>query len=310
MVAREAIAGPPDSLSKELSIQILSANGAAEDSVSCTIPFSRAGNLILIRARADSMDGNFILDTGSPYLVLNLTYFRDYPTREITEQEEGGITGVVSSVLRTSVRSLTLGRVTYSRMDANLVNLGHIENSKGVRIFGLLGMQLFRQFEMIIDYETNLIHLHRISKKEENSYRHEMLGDTSLYREYAVDIINDRVLARTEIAGKKLRLLIDFAAESNVLDSRLPDKVFENVTILRRITINGVGNRRVEALYGDLANMKMGDQNINKLPVLIANLEKTCISYESCIDGILGFDFLSLHKIGFNFVKRKMYIWK
>jgi hypothetical protein len=25
---------------------------------------------------------------------------------------------------------------------------------------------------------------------------------------------------------------------------------------------------------------------------------------------MLGFDFLSLHKIGFNFVTRKMYIWK
>ena len=44
--------------------------------------------------------------------------------------------------------------------------------------------------------------------------------------------------------------------------------------------------------------------------MLITNLENTCFSYGGCIDGILGFDFLSLHRIGFNFVKRKMYIWK
>jgi len=190
------------------------------------------------------------------------------------------------------------------------VNLGHIENSKGIKIFGLLGMQLFRQFEMIIDYEKSLIYLHRIGKKEASVYRHEMLKDTAAYRTIPIDIVNNRVLARTEIAGKKLRLMIDFAAESNVLDSRLPDKVFENVAITRRIILNGIGSRKVEALYGDLSNLKIGDQQIGTLPVLITNLEKTCLNYESCIDGILGFDFLSLHKIGFNFVNRKMYIWK
>ncbi|MET0394960.1 MAG: retropepsin-like aspartic protease, partial [Chitinophagaceae bacterium] len=196
------------------------------------------------------------------------------------------------------------------RVDANLVNLGNIENNKGVKILGLLGMQLFRQFEMIIDYDKSLIYLHRIGKKEAATYRHTMLEDTAAYRVVPIEIINDRVLARTEIAGKKLRLMIDFAAESNVLDSRLPDKVFENLAITRRVLLNGIGNKKVEALYGELSNMKIGSQEMGTLPVLITNLEKTCLSYESCIDGILGFDFLSLHKIGFNFVNRKMYIWK
>jgi hypothetical protein len=137
-----------------------------------------------------------------------------------------------------------------------------------------------------------------------------MLNDTSTYRTVPIEMINDRALARTEIGGKKLRLLIDFAAESNVLDSRLSNKVFENFSITRRVVLNGIGNKRVEALYGDLSNMKIGDELITTLPVLVTNLEKTCLTYESCIDGILGFDFLSLHKIGFNFVTRKMYIWR
>jgi hypothetical protein len=82
------------------------------------------------------------------------------------------------------------------------------------------------------------------------------------------------------------------------------------VTISRKVTLNGSGSQKVDAFYGDLKDMKIGNENISKLPVLITNLEKSCISFSSCIDGILGFDFLSLHKIGFNFVTRKMYIWK
>lgn len=308
--SRESMAMPvTDSAASGPSITISAIPGGPNDSVSCIIPFSRAGNLILIKAKADSTEGNFILDTGSPHLVLNLTYFRHYPATQLQE-EDGGMAGMNSRVLRTTVNALSFDVISYYRVVANLVNLGHIENSKGVKILGLLGMQLFRQFEMIIDYDKSLIYLHRIGRKEAAVYKHEMLNDTSAYRVIPIDIINDRVLARTEIAGKKLRLMIDFAAESNVLDSRLPNKVFENVAITRRIILNGIGDKKVEALYGDLSNMKIGNQTISTLPVLITNLEKTCLSYESCIDGILGFDFLSLHKIGFNFVNRKMYIWK
>jgi hypothetical protein len=306
-----AAPAPGDSLMIDnITIPVYQSPDAGLDSMSCILPFSRAGNLILIRAKADSTEGNFILDTGSPMLVLNLTYFRHYVTTVRTDAEEGGMTGTGSPVMETTVKEFNLGPIVYNRMVANLVNLGHIENSKGVKVFGLLGMKLFRQFEMIIDYDRNLIHLHRIGKKEQKSYRHEMLRDTSAYKTYTVDIYNDKVLARTELSGRKLRLLIDFAAETNVLDSRLPDNIFENIAISRRVILNGIGGQRVEALYGDLSNMKLGDDLIRALPVLVTNLSNTCLSYEFCIDGILGFDFLSLHKIGFNFVNRKMYIWK
>ena len=115
---------------------------------------------------------------------------------------------------------------------------------------------------------------------------------------------------REASAGKKLKFVIDCAAETNVLSSKLPEKVFDNVTITGRRVLTGVGNRKVEALYGDLKNMKLGNYDLGTLPMLITNLENTCFAYAGCIDGILGFDFLEGHRIGFNFVKRKMYIWK
>jgi hypothetical protein len=74
--------------------------------------------------------------------------------------------------------------------------------------------------------------------------------------------------------------------------------------------LTGIGDKKVEALRGNLSGLTIGGQRVENLPVLITNLEKTCFSYGGCVDGVLGFDFLSLKKIGFNFVKRKMYIWK
>ncbi len=280
------------------------------DSVSCIIPFTRAGNLILIQAKAGKEEGNFILDTGAPYLILNITYFRNASFLPVTEGDRGGITGSVARTERTLLDSFRIHALTYDKIEADLVNLGHLENNKGVKILGLLGMQLFRQCEMIIDYEKNLIYMHRIGRKESSSYKSEQLKDTAAYRTVPITLKDDKILVYGEMSGKKLTFLIDSGAESNVLDSRLPNKIFENVQVTGRIMLGGAGASKVEALRGEMKNVSIGKQQEETIPVLITNLEKMCFSYDECIDAMLGFDFLSRRKIGFNFVKRVMYIWK
>jgi hypothetical protein len=281
------------------------------DTPSCVIPFTRAGNLILIKASVDSVEGNFVLDTGAPNLVLNITYFRDYPVEHLSDAVQTGVTGnSTASVLRTRVKLARLGTFRYYKADADLVSLGHIENARGVKILGLIGVQFFRQCELIIDYEKNLIYLHLINRKEASVYHHPLLKRTSEYQTVPFELMDNRIVAKTEMAGKKLKFIIDCASETNIIHSQLPDKVLEHVTITRRVMLTGSGTRKVEALYGDMKSLKMGGRDLGTLPVLVTNLENTCFSYNGCIDGVLGFDFLSLQRIGFNFVTRKMYIWK
>jgi predicted aspartyl protease len=297
-----------------LSCFVNEANGTGiigpNDSVSVSLPFTRAGNLLLIQAKVGEQEGNFILDTGAPYLILNLTYFRDAKLLPVTEGTRGGITGSVTTVERTLVDSFRINELRYEDLEADLINLGHLENAKGVKILGLLGMQLFRQCEMIIDYESNLIHIHRIGRKEAKTYKHALLKDAGSYQMIPVTLRDDMILVNGELAGKKLVFLVDSGAESTVLDSRLPNTVFDSVAITGRMMMRGSGIKKVEALQGDMKNLRIGNHERESMPVLITNLEKMCFSYDECLDGMLSFDFLSLRKIGFNFVKREMYIWK
>lgn len=279
------------------------------DTASCTIPFSKVGNLIIIRARIDSVDGNFILDTGAPNLVLNITYFRNYPLTA-PDAEKAGVTGAVSTVQQTSVNYFSLGTLKYSKIEADVTNLGHLENSKGIKILGLIGVQFLKQCEMMIDYDRSVIHLHLINRKEADTYQSALLNDDTAYNTIAFDITNDKLLANIEMGGKKVKMMIDCGAETSVLDSRLPNKVFETVEITGRIVLRGSGNEKVEALQGNVKSMRMGTYTWNSLPVIITNLERTCVSYENCLGGILGLDFITSRMVGFNFVKRKMYIWK
>jgi len=280
------------------------------DSINCIIPFSRAGNLIIIRVKVDTTEGNFILDTGAPGLVLNIPYFRNYTAIEHTDEIQGGITGRVEDAGRVQIDSLSFGPIHYFKAEADRINLGHIENRKGIKIHGLLGMQLFKRFEMIIDYENNLIYLRYLSKKEDKNYRHPLLQDAATYIETPIDFIENKLITYVYSEGKKLSFVVDSGAESNLIDSRLPDKIMDNIIVNKRVFLSGTGSARVEALGGSMNTLKIGNYDVANLPVIVTNLEKLCFAYNRCLDGMLGFDFLSRQKIGFNFVTRKMYIWK
>lgn len=281
------------------------------DSLSFSIPFSRVGNLILIKAKADSTEGNFILDTGCQGLVLNITYFRHYPVTSDHSTETQGINGTSSAITeQTIVRNFGFGSMQEYNVKANLANLGSIENSKGIKVLGLIGVQFLDNCELIIDFEENLLYFHVIAKKEIKTYRHVMLGDTASYHTIPFEITDSRIIVKTTMAGKKMRFIIDCAAETNILDSRLPDKIFDGLNITGKVNLVGVGNKKVEAVKGNLSSFTIGNRIITDMPVLITNLEKTCFSHGGCIDGILGLDNLSVRKIGFNFATNKMYIWK
>lgn len=299
-----------DSLLPLKSMRLASDPIVSCDSFTAVIPFTKAGNLILVKANADGVVGNFILDTGAPGLVLNLSYFREFPSISVVSQEQGGITGSIAAADPTLINSLSFGPIKYSTIEADRINLGHLENSKGIRILGLLGLNLFSRFEMIINYEKSILYFHLIGKKEAKSYSSSQLEDTAEYDVLPILIRENKLLTTATMEGKKLTFLIDTGAETNVVDSRLPDKIFDNVSVTGRVLLSGTGAKKTEALSGNVKNLKLGKIDIGTLPVIITNLEKMCIAYDRCLDGMLGFDFLSLHKIGFNFVKRKMYIWK
>ncbi|RYD73996.1 MAG: hypothetical protein EOP53_19105 [Sphingobacteriales bacterium] len=137
-----------------------------------------------------------------------------------------------------------------------------------------------------------------------------MLNDTASYHTIAFEITDNRIMVKTTMAGKKLKFIIDCAAETNILDSRLPDRIFDNFNVTGKVNLVGVGNKKIEAVKGNLESFTIGNKKIEDMPVLITNLEKTCFSYAGCVDGILGLDNLSVQKVGFNFVTNKMYIWK
>jgi predicted aspartyl protease len=274
------------------------------------MPFTRAGKLIIIKAVVDSIEGNFILDTGAPHLILNQTYFRNYAATRRTDEHQMGITGAGANVLTTNIDRVQFGNFEYADCEADLVNLGHLEDSKGIKILGLIGMALLQHCEMVIDFENNTLDLTYISRKQMRGYKSKWMDTEEAVTTIPISLNDHRIMVNTEMDGKKLQLIIDSGAETNIMDSKMPKGLIDNLVVTGRVLLAGTGSKKIEAVTADLANMKIGNATIGTLPVVVTNLEKTCFYYDGCIDGILGFEYLSLKKLAFNFVHQKMYLWK
>ncbi|MDB5149424.1 MAG: hypothetical protein JWQ57_3444, partial [Mucilaginibacter sp.] len=127
------------------------------------IPIKRAGNLIVIEAQIDTLEGNFVLDTGAPYLVLNETYFRDLP--HVAEQESGGVNGLAGNSFTTYIRNLNILDLHYPKLRADVTDLSAIENGRGIKILGLLGTRLFSDFAVTVDLFRNTLYIQKLDEK-------------------------------------------------------------------------------------------------------------------------------------------------
>lgn len=273
------------------------------------LPFTTVGGLIIVKAKLDSLEGNFVFDTGAPYLVLNKTYFRDLERVHNQDDEQRGINGESGPSEKARAKHLQLGTFHYYKLTVDLVNLGPVENLRDIKILGLLGVSLFKQCEVMIDYSKNLIHLHYIKNSERKTYKSPLLQHASGFEEHKFDLMENRILLKTNLGKKKLRFVVDYGAESNVLDSRLPASVIDSVRIKSRIVLAGTDAKKVEALKGELPNLTFGNNTLD-LPVVVTNLANSCFASDLCVNGVLGFEFLSRYRLIFNFVTRKLYVLK
>lgn len=267
-----------------------------------TIPLKRAGRLFLIEARIDSQVGNLIFDTGASGLVLNKTYFRKYAGDEKTAG--GGITGMSGKILRTVVKRIEISDLYYENVPADLMDLGHIENRRGVKVLGLFGLNMIDEFEVIFDANNSVLQLIRIDKQgnrissqpSETKYDFTQIMDTK----YNIMVV------RAKVGDKMLDFCLDTGAESNVISSAVPKKVMSTIHINRRSAMGGAGAASDEVLYGIMSEFEFGDHQFGKMQTIVTSLDAMCESYGCSIDGMLGYDFWQKGIFCFNFKKREI----
>lgn len=268
---------------------------------SMTIPLKRAGNLILIDAVVDSLEGNLIFDSGSSQLLLNAVYFRNQKNAGM--QRSGGITGKLNSVGKAVVNNLWMADLEYRHLQADVADLGHIEQLRNARVLGLFGFTMFDGYEVVLDLENSIMELHMLDRNGARTGKSAVGAfcvELPFKREAGVLFIEAR------LAGRRGLYCIDTGAETNVLSNDLPSKMLNSLTVLRRIRLRGTGAQGAEALLCVMNDFSLSKHDFSGMQALITNLRHMKNAYGIEFDGMLGCDFLEKGVFHFNLANNKL----
>ena len=302
-----ALARTPDPpLKKEwptFNLSIFYSGDPCDDFKTLVIPIKRIQNLIVVEARIDTIIGNFILDTGSPILVLNKTYFRKGWDANLSAANATGKS--VTPIMRTNVDNFAIRELFFENLPADINDLGHIENHRGIKILGLLGVSLFTSFEMVIDVHKSVMYLHKLDKKGAVPEKERIVKSQPTLK-VPFKLMRNTITLDVMIAGKKLAFCVDTGAEANALSNRLPDKILEAFSISKRMILVGTGGTQTEVLLGTVDDMIIGNRSFKNMYAAITRLDDLGEAYGRPIDGILGSNFLVKGIISINFVTKEL----
>lgn len=271
------------------------------------IPFKLAGHLIIVQAEVAGQSGNFILDTGSSKLILNARHYEGGQT--IQGLTGIGMTGEVEDLRAATIRDLAIDALQYPRLEADIIDLNHIERKKNIRLLGLLGYNVVENFELMIDFQLKQLTLTTLDRKGNRL-------DTLAFYEQPTDslsVTRDQhfLVISGEVAGEKLKLGLDSGAELNLLHNRVKRDILDHFKISQRTHLTGMsGEEELEVIAGKLYRFRSGQQRCSGMRTLLTNMHTFNRAYRTRLDGLIGYEFLCVRRTLINYKKKKMYFFQ
>lgn len=269
------------------------------------IPFTLTGTLITVRARVDTVEGNFFFDTGASGLLLNYRYFGQGRGALLTDG--GGVTGKVRVLGASRVDTFQLDNLLQANVGAELIDFTHIENAKRIDLVGLIGYAVFQDFEVLFDYEASLLVLIRTNNNGDPleplpRWEYQPLGNAPIKTEGHVAAV------WLKFGSKQEKLFaLDSGAEQNLLSTAAGKRFLkENFEIRKRVKLRGTGNQSIEVLSGVLQNAQLDTFQWRPMATLLTNMSEINAAYQINVDGMLGYEFLSQRPTSINYRKRRL----
>ncbi|MEO1654393.1 MAG: retropepsin-like aspartic protease, partial [Bacteroidota bacterium] len=188
------------------------------------------------------------------------------------------------------------------------VDLSHLEKVREEKILGLIGFQLFKNYEVFLDYFSSRLILYKLNKLGLRLAT--QMGTNQVLARFPLKMQGHLATVEARIANHKLRFGIDTGAETNILDIASRGKVLQHFQILKRAVLQGTDGRRVEVLKGKVNHFRIADVAYPRLEAILTTMKGLNRGYGTDLDGVLGFHFLSRYPSSINFIKKEMIIWR
>lgn len=269
------------------------------------VPFEVHAGLIFTKATVNGQQGNFVLDSGCPALVVN--------SGRIAAEDMGGtvnargIGGDIADIKKLRVKSANWGGISLQGFDVMAMNLSHLEEEAGQNIMGLIGFEVFKDYMIAFDYDNKVLTL--LKTDDMGHAVHESKG---LLATIPFELTGHIPVIKMSVSGKTYNVGIDTGATANLLATEVLANVKGNISALTEDTLIGADKGVKGVSRGEVYKAYIGKAKYKNMTTIFADgtLDQLNAGYNLKLEGLIGYEFLRQYKTVFNYKKKEMYIYK
>ena len=270
------------------------------------IPFKLIDHLIVVEAELKDKKGSFIIDTGAENMILNLVHFPNTYAHQKKNLEAAGVMYSIENTYERRIKELALKSLKIQNKTSDVIDLSQIEKSKKIKLLGIIGYSVLKDYEVFIDLYLNQITLTRVdkfgNKLNENVYL-EKISDSLNFT-----LKNHTITVKGTINNQDVVLGIDSAAEFNQINKSVNKKALRYFIPKKRLSLTGASNKTIKVMAGKLHRVKLSNTiYFGPMDTVLTNLSKMNEAFGTDLDGILGYEFFARKRTIINYQKEKLY---
>lgn len=269
------------------------------------IRFKGLKKLIIVEATVNDKKGWFVLDTGMKDLLLNSNYFRGLPPKEVPDSISlVDVKGQVQPTKAVKVDQFSWGEIHRKDFLARATNIRTMEKVLKMRILGLIGMEVVRHLELVVDYGQQILTI----RQPDMTGPCRMCPDAPDY-ELTFAYQNHLPALKARLGNKsELWLGMDTGSSLSMIDEQLQRGLRRKTHTLTKVRY-GSPNGVYEIPLANIIELNIGQGlEFTYWRFGFNNLEHFQKSGMH-IDGLIGGDLFRLGVVSINFSTQKVRIW-
>lgn len=267
------------------------------------IPFQMAGNLIAVDVELNGEKRSFILDSGSPKVILNSRLSVSPKTTQRKLSSAKGVNGTISGMDIQNVESIDFKGIQMVEQDILTLDLAHLEEELGQEIYGLVGFELIKAYDILFDYQEQMLTL--IKPDAFRSFKTKNLANNRL-TQVPIKMQGHIPVVEARIDNKRYSFGIDCGAETNLIDEDVLPALKKMIVNRTTDSLTGADNIKKKVEKGDIKRMDIENKTFISSSTLFSDISHLNKAYKLQIDGLIGFPILSKQKTLLSFARQEL----
>lgn len=168
------------------------------------------------------------------------------------------------------------------------MNLSHLE-AANTEIHGLIGYEIYKDYDMLFDYSNNTLTLIQPTETEKYLDANYKQSKKDIF---PIEMSEHIPTIKAKIGGMELNLGIDCGAGSNLIDVKHTESLRKYISESEETDLKGAGEtKKVES--GRLQTLTIGGKEFTNTLTVFNDMSHLNSNYEIELDGLIGYEILS-----------------